>query len=460
MGDRDMAVRFFNAGVTALKDKSNPDAASHAYQLFNSCCLVDPLYGTGWYQAASNNGDLNWLLGAVGCYRRALLCEQPHDEKMRTLSNLSWRLHQLGYIDEALTVAREAVATDPGYSYAWVNLSVAEGAFGNQKEALAAARKALEIEPDNTVVHFALAFACLFSRELKEGFKWFEARFQERLKNYITYPYPKWHGEEGKTVYLVADQGMGDTFSFARFIEHAAKRAKFIHAGIQPELMRAFNEAFVHLPNVNFVPIGTGFPSADCWTTIVSLPFALGLSDYEIRHAKHPKFPVYGMDNSWKVPDVKLHIGVAWSGSPQNDIDKWRAVPIDRFLDLYKVPGIQLYGLQCDNRKEDIMKVGASALIRDISPWIRDVVDTISVLQHLDMVISLESFLPHVAGAMGKEVWIPYSFHSHDYRIGHDGDDILWYKKHRIFKQDRDMRWEPPFEKMVAALKEKVDKLE
>lgn len=458
MGDRSTSVKFFNTAIDALNDKSNPNHANHSYQLFNSACLVDPTYGKAWYQSALNNGDMNWLHSSVSCYRRALRSDLDHDERVKTLSNLSWRLHQLGEIEEALQVAKDAVKLDPSFAYAWVNLSCAEGAFGHRLASVSAARKAVEISPDDVTCQFALSFALLFNRELQEGFKYFEARFPARLKQYETYPYPKWLGEEGKTIYLVADQGLGDTFSFSRFIEHTAKRAKYIHAGIQPELMRAFTEAFCHLPNVNFVPIGTGFPPADSWTTFVSLPFALGLTDKEIRDAPNPRMPVYGIDDSWKVPDQKLHIGVAWSGSPMNDIDQWRSINIVRFLDLYKVEGIQLYGLQTDQHKDDIGKVGAPALIRDLSPWIRDVVDTVSILQHLDMVISLESFLPHLCGTIGKEVWIPYSHHSHDYRIGHDGKDILWYKTHRLFHQGRDYRWDPTFLDIADALRDRLKK--
>ena len=456
MGDRAAAIKMYNMGVPALNDKSNANAANHAFQLFLSACIADPTYGTAQYQHGQNCGDVNCLHAAIGHYRRALRCEQEKEERVRTLSNISWRLHQIGYMDEALKYANEAIELDATNSYAWVNLSIAEGMFGNKVAAEAAVRKALEIAPNDTTVQFAAAFALLFNRKLQEGFGYYEARFPARLPQYNTYPYPRWQGETDKTVYLVSDQGMGDTLSFSRFIDKASERAKFIHAGIQPELMRAFNEAFCHIQNINFVPIGTGFPPADCWTTIMSLPFALKLTDKEIRDAPHPKFPVYGIDHSWKVPDQKMHIGIAWTGNPQNDIHKWRAIPLERFLDLYRVPGIQLYGLQCDSAKDDIQKIGAHALIRDVSPWIRDVVDAISVIEHLDLIISAETFLPHLAGAMNKEVWIPYANHAHDFRIGHDGSDILWYKNHRLFHQDKDLSWERVFDQIEHALRERL----
>ena len=461
MGNRSQAVDFFNSAVKALEHKDDHNFLNHAYHLFVSACMVDPTYGHAFYQAANNAGDMNWRQAAIGCYRRALAVELDKEDRIKTLSNMSWRLHEIGEVEESLERAKQAVELGPEYPYGYVNLACAYGALSMADECLEASYKALELAPDDITVKFELAFACLFARKLKDGFKYFEYRFPARLRHYEKYPYPKWRGEDDKTVYLVADQGMGDTLSFARFIPHAAKKAKFIHAGVQPELLRVFNEAFIGIDNVNFIPIGTGFPAADCWSTFVSLPLALDLSDEEIRAAPHPRYPVYGMaDTSWKVPDQKLHIGIAWAGSPHNDIDQWRTIPLERFLELYKVPGIQLYGLQCDNRKEDIVKIGATALIRDLSPWIRDAVDTISVLQHLDLVISLESFLPHLAGAVGKEVWIPYSYHAHDYRLGHDGSDILWYTKHRLFHQGKDKDWVQVFNKVALALRERIAEMD
>jgi len=455
MGDRRTAVAFFNKAVEALSSPDHAQKYNHSFNLFSSACLADPTLGQSWYQQANNCGDLTWLNAAIACYRRALRCDLDKEMRGHALCNLSWRLHQVGELEEALSVAQQAVDFAPHLINGWINLSVAHGSIGNQVASVAAIEKALAMEPDNNPAQFAAGFAYLFAGEYAEGFKYFEARFANRLPQYNDYPYPKWFGEKDKTVYLVSDQGLGDTLSFSRFLPAMSKRCKFIHAGVHPELMRAFNEAFLDLKNVNFVPIGTGFPQADAWTTFVSLPFALGLTNEEIKSAPHPKFPIYSIDTSWKVPDTKLHIGVTWGGSPQNDIDKWRSFPVKHFLDLYKVEGIQLYSLQTDSHKDELAANGCYSLIRDLSPWVRDVVDTFSLLQHLDLVITCESALAHIAGALGKEVWIPYSDHAHDYRLGHNGP-ILWYTNHQLFLQGRERSWEACFKNIEIALQRKM----
>ena len=208
------------------------------------------------------------------------------------------------------------------------------------------------------------------------------------------------------------------------------------------------------------MPSPSNFPGdADAWSTFVSLPFALGLTDDEIKRAPSIDMPRPPMSNQWKVPDRKFHIGIAWAGSPLNDIDKHRNIPIHHFMELYKVPGIQLYSLQCDAKKFDLNLWGFAPLIRDLSGYIRDVADSVSILDQLDLVITVESALGHIASMAGREHWCPYSYLGRDYRASVSGADgtRLWTPRARFFQQSDDMRWEPVFERIVEALKEKVD---
>jgi hypothetical protein len=228
---------------------------------------------------------------------------------------------------------------------------------------------------------------------------------------------------------------------------------------VQSELRRVFEHAFRHLSNINFMPSPSNFPGdADAWSTFVSLPFALGLSDDEIKSAPNIDMPRPPLSNAWKVPDRKFHIGIAWAGSPLNDIDKHRNIPIHHFMELYKVPGVQLYSLQMDAKKSDLNLWGFAPLIRDLSGYARDVADTVSILQSLDLVISVESALGHICSMSAQECWVPYSHLGRDYRIGaNESAERLWTPKARFFQQSDDMRWEPVFERIVEALREKVN---
>ena len=464
MGDRAVAVQFYNQALSAFNDKDNPDRLKLAYGLFSSACMIDPTWHESFYQAGNNNSDIAATLGthilpsAIACWRRALECEPEPKQRAPILANMGWRLQNLGRFDEGLACLEEAVRLDPNLALAWMTLSCTHQALANREEMVRAAKIAYALRPDDPLCEMQLAFALLFDRQLVEGFRYFEIRFKYKLKSYLQFPYPKWAGEPDKTVYLVADQGLGDTLSFARFVPAACARAKYVHALIQPELLRLFQNAFVgKCANLNLIPQPAPFPPADTWTTFVSLPSALGLSAEEIRSAPDIDIPNFFVPKNWRVPDRKLHVGIAWAGSPLNDIDRFRNIPLQHFAELYRVPGVQLYSLQVGDKARELSESGYSPIIYDLTPNIRDVADTMALLQHLDLVITCESALGHICAAAGRECWLPYSRQGTDYRLGCMGEDRLWTPRHRIFKQGMDCKWEPVFAEIVEALRERID---
>lgn len=457
MGDRDTSIRFYNQGVEAINDKSNATNATTAYQLFASSCLVDPTYQLPWFTYGNNNFELEKHHAAIAAYRRSLNCEQTPQERAKALCNLGWNLFVLGHVHAAHKALLASIDSDPSYPASWINLSNVMGILDQPIHSLDAAKQGYKLDPNDVQNEVVLSFAYLFNREFAAGFKHFECRFKWKLHSFLQYPYPKWAGEPGKTVFLVADQGLGDTISFARFVRAAAQRAKYMHLYIQPELFRLFTHAFLDLGNVNLLPFGSPFPAADAWTTFVSLPFALQLDDDEIRNAPTINVPRLSLPTSWMVPDCKLHIGIAWAGSALNNINKHRSIPLEHFLSLYRVPGIQLYSLQVGEHAEDANQMGAVALIKNLVPYVRDVTDTLSLLRDLDLVITCESALGHICSLIGKECIVPYSFLGRDYRIGHRGDDRLWTPNHTIIRQDQDQRWEPVFDSIAEVLRERID---
>lgn len=458
MGNRQHAEQLYQQGLDAL-NTTYPDKHTHAYKCFAAACFADPMWFHAWYQCGNNNVDLKLREAGIACYYRALQCEAPNGDRARAMSNLAWQLEEAGDIDQAFDYAKQAVTLDPFLSHAHLNLSIIYRDLDDAKASLHHAEEAMRLDPADIQAEIATAFACLFDRQFARGLKHFERRFEWRLHHFMNYPYPRWDGSGGKTVLLVADQGLGDTLSYARFVRELCARSKFVHMVIQSELSRLFMHAFGAIPNLNIMPgLNQPFPAADGWTTFVSLPHALGLSDEEIVSAPHIDFPVYGLPTTWKVPDRRLHIGIAWRGSPLNDIDRHRNIPLDRFMDLYDVPGIQLYSLQVGEFAREVADQGAFALIRDLTPYVRDVVDTVSLLQELDMVITTESALGHICALVGKECWIPYSFGGRDYRLGLRGESPIWTPKHRVFRQEKGETWQPAFEKIKDALRERLSK--
>ena len=465
MGDRQTAEMLFNNGVSSANDRSKPEYLQHAFQMFTSTAYADPTFGTAWYQCGNNGSDLHHLHAAVACWRRALECEMPDTgpqadsgaARAKVLTNIGWRLESLGQTKEALAASLKATTLDPNLSFAWLNLSIIQGRLGQTAESVVSARLAYELSPTDPTVEMGLSFALLFNRNLAEGFKHFESRFAYKLVNFLKYPYDRWEGAPDKTLFLVSDQGLGDTLSMARFLRLACARSRYVHACVHPELLKLLQYALIDIPNLNLLPQPCNFPAADVWTTFVSLPFALGLTDDEIRNTPHIKFDAPRTNaKQWKVPDRKLHIGIAWRGSQLNEINEHRSIPVTQFLDLYKVPGVQLYSLQVDGNKQHLHDLGCAPVIKDLSGYIRDVSDTLSIMKDLDLVVTIESAVGHIATLAGIETWVPYSYQGRDWRVGVDGSDQIW-SKYRVFPQGPDMVWQPTFDRIVEALREKAD---
>lgn len=456
---REQAYNLLAKGEEVAADKSLPTNLDHGYQLMASACYADPSWTHAFYANGCAASDLMRPHAAVALFRRALEGDVDPAELPKLLTNLAWELMKIGGQLEAIDLLHRAIELDPKLGLPWMHLGLCYTTLGSMKTAVECARKCLDLaQPGDPTAEFQMAFALLFDGQYAEGLKYFESRFAARLPNFTLYPYPKWKGEGGKTLFLVADQGLGDTLSFSRFVEQTAHRCRFVHMCVQSELRRVFEHAFRRIPNLNFLPSPSNFPGdADAWSTFVSLPFALGLSDEEIKAAPNIDIPRFPMASPWLVPDRKLHIGIAWAGSPMNDIDKHRNIPIHHFLELYRVPGIQLYALQCDARKSDLNLWGCAPVIRDLSGYIREVADTFSILENLDLVVTVESALGHICSMADKECWVGYSWLGRDYRAGPFGDAHLWTSKSRFFQQTDDMRWEPVFERIVEALGEKMD---
>lgn len=456
MGNREHAVALYNQGVQTLQDKAYDTHLQHAYKCFASACYADPTWWNAFYQAGNNNADQRLAVSAIACYRRALECEMDPKDRAKVLANLCWQLQDMGRTLEAIKCGEEAIALDNTASNAWLNMSICWRDVDDNRKSVEYAERCYMLDRTLTP-EINLAFAYLFDRQLAKGLRHFEKRFEWRLKHFLNFPYPQWQGERDKTVFLIADQGLGDTLSYARFVHLVAKRSKFVHLMCQHELLRLFQHAFIDIKNINIIPGLSGqYPPADAWTTFVSLPHALGLDDATIKETPQIQSPVYSLPTSWKVSDRKLHIGIAWGGSPLNDIDRHRNIPFTEFYELYRVPGVQLYSLQVDQHKNQMIESGAAPVVADLSPYISDVVATVSLLQQLDLIISVESALPHICAMAGKECWIPYSYSGRDYRIGLTGEDMIWTPKHRIFRQKEARQWRPVFDQIVDALQRRL----
>jgi len=449
MTPRDQAVQFYNSAVSVQESDKQM-----SYKMLISAADADPSLPNSWWGISNANADMNLRESAVACYRRYL--ELTPDDG-RAWTNLGHVLYHLGKIDEAEACCLRAIKLDDALANAWMNLSITQSVQCRIEESLRSAQKAFELD-QNPITEMALGFAYLHARKFDLGLKHFEAKIPYKIPQYLSFPWPRWQGEDisDKTLYVVSDQGLGDTLCYLRFIPAAAKRCAKIVMHMQSELMRMAALMLMDCANVEIIPLNAPLPVADIWVGITSLPVALGLSSDEIEHAPQLPITIESSLAPWKARGRKLHIGICWAGSPGNDVDRWRSTGIENFLELCRVPGVQLYSLQIGPHSQDVHATGSAAVVKDLAPWVRDVYDSAAIVQNLDLIISIESFLPHLCATLHRECWIVYARNGGDYRIGRKGSRTIWHPTARVFYQDERAAWGPVFDEVVYALRERV----
>ena len=460
---RQYAVQLYNRALEVLR--SDPVMA---YRCAASAVEADGSFAEGWLLLGGVLADMKSYRAACSAYKSGLQCPELTDPmRMRLTVNLGHRLMQAGEMAEAENVTDDAirmhgrlgtkaVGGDEGGAFALTNRSMIYTHRDMTGAAVVDARRGHDMVQD-PMTAMGRAFAHLFHGDYAVGLEWFEARFPYKLPGYLTLPYPRWDGTAPcKTLIVMCEQGLGDTISFARFIPEAARLADRVIFQVQPEIAGFLEHVFPE--NVTVIPQSHVLPQADAWCPVFSLPVAMRLKTDEIKN--WPGLPV----EDFALGDVALqgfdagrfNIAIAYGGAPANEIDVHRSIPPAEFLPLRDVPGVSLWSVQVGPRVKELHEAGMAALVRDVSPWIRDVRDTAAVLNQMDLVVTCESFVGHLAGALGVDCWVLCSHLGRDWRTGISGDRPLWYEKTRLFRQGPDLRWGPVVARAVTALKERM----
>jgi len=423
-----------------------------AVRFLLSATVLDPTYAEAWYNLGVIEGEVGALEASCFLYRKALACDPEH---IRALVNLSFRSHWCGRTEEAEAAALRAIEVDFLDYHAWVNLSVIQSVQGRLQESLDSAKRANGIR-DNHETKLCLAFAYLYLGDFATGLKYHESRFENQVQNLERLPWPRWAGEDvsEKTVLIISEQGIGDTLSFMRFVPLVAKRARKVELTVHENLLRLVSAAMLVYPNVTVRTITQVYPEADFWTSFMSLPFPLQLSNEEIRGAEDIFWPPFTCPVDYIRKEATLNVGICWAGNPDCAIEKFRRIPLLEFEPLASVPGVQLYSLQIGESYNDIHNSGFSTFISDLKPMIHDVADTFGILKKLDLVITAETSIGHMCGALGIPCWVLCSRVGGDFRIGRNppSSAVGWYPNHRYFQQTNVAGWTGVMESVREAL--------
>ena len=421
-----------------------------ASKALQKAIALNPKSIEGYNQLAVAYKQLGEFEAAISCYQRALKLK-PNQPK--TLNNLGNTYLRLGDWDSALPHLQQAIALKPDYGIAYHNL----GKLFLEKVQLEEARKcfnqALNLNPHHGEAHFGLAFIELLQGNFPQGWQEYEWRKQLPGFSPLALPKPLWDGSslQGKTIFLYGEQGLGDTIQFIRYAALLQDSGARVMLGCNPSLARLF----ASIPAIEQVIVpGDVLPHFDCHASVMSLPYLWGTTLDNIPNNVpylSPPSPHLPISPSPHLPALK--VGIVWAGNPDNERDRQRSCPFSHFLKLLEVEGVAFYSLQKGKAGEDFRKSTEELElpIIDLSEEIEDFGDTAAIISQLDLVITVDTAVAHLAGAMGKPVWVLLSYLP-DWRWLLEREDSPWYPTMRLFRQSKLNDWEGVTEDVVRAL--------
>lgn len=421
------AVRLLHESMEAHKRND----LQHSYQLLLGAVAEDPNLTGAW----NNMGVLlhtwkRWAPAAVAFYRAHVLAP----DMPAPLMNYAWNLHLAGRSAEALPLIIKVTEREGADALCWTNRSQIHLALDQVAEAHKAAAKAVEIGPTEAMPHLALGLALLRIGDYATGLREYEARFPYVLQDTLKYPYPMWRGEDitNKRLFIVGEQGLGDSVQFMRFIPWVAKLAAKIIVHTHAPCLQLFKDS---LPaNVEVHPIPRELPAADVYCPMMSLPVAM---DYAAKDFKRSFYPY---QNNYPSPfdfpaDGVRRIGLCWAGDPRHDNDTWRSTTLTDLLPLGEIPNTQLYSFQIGARRADLDTVGANGLVKDLSPFINTVSDSMALMAHMDCVVSVDTAAVHIAGSIGVKTYMLTPRRGLDWRWQEGEGKTIWYPSVEMMRQ-------------------------
>ena len=310
---------------------------------------------------------------------------------------------------------------------------------GELREAIAYHRRAVALAPDNLEVHRALALALLAAGDFEEGWREYDWRQRRR------YPQPAWDGGPlaGRSILVYQEDGLGDTLQFARYVPLVAASGGRVILECAAPLARLLQR----LAGVERVVVaGDPLPAFDTHAALMSLPACVGTTRDTIPRA----VPYLAADprlvESWRARLGRadaLSVGLVWRGNPCHPNDSNRSMRRADLAPLGRVPGVHLYGLQ-------VGPAGAS-VDGNLGPQLNNFDDTAAVVSVLDLVITVDTSVAHLAGALGRPVWVLLSS-PHDWRWHLEHETSPWYPSMRLYRQERPGDWGPVVERVAVEL--------
>jgi tetratricopeptide (TPR) repeat protein len=432
-----------------LRERRDVDGALGAY---DRLLQLDP----GNFIALNNAGLMlrtaRRTEEAEAYFARALALK-PGDPTIR-FNQLASRRDDTG-LEEAIECCRRSLEREPDSSEILTNLAVTLHFAGYFDEALACVERAVDLEPDNHQAHFNLAAILLLRGDYARGWREYEHRWPVAEVHKPQFRQPQWDGEDiaGKTILLHSEQGFGDTIQCLRYLPAVTARAGRVLLRTERALVRLA----ASIPsNPVIVPPNAALPPFDLWCPLLSLPRIFGTLPHTVPADIPYLHPRAALAERWqrRLADLRgLKVGLAWGGNEKHANDFRRSIPFGMLAPILATAGVSFVSLQVGPRSADLATLPADT-VADLAAELRDFAETAGAIANLDLVICVDTAVAHVAGAIGKPVWMMLPL-CPDWRwLLPAGDTSPWYPTMRLYRQRKLGDWPDVVARVAADLGE------
>ncbi len=458
--DRAIALRahdaeshFGRALVLAELQQREPALAA-----YDQAIALRPGHAESHYNRGNVLRELKRLDEALASYDQALAIRPQY---ARALVNRGVTLYQQNHLEAALASYDQALRIRPGYADAHVNRGISLFELGQLDAAVASYDQALALQPDYPEAQINKSLVLLLQGDFRQGWELYESRWRvpASLPYRPAFSQPRWNGSEplaGKTLLLFGEQGFGDFLQFSRYANLLAARGAQVLLQVPVSLAALLKD----LPGISRIVVkGDPLPPFDWYCPLLSLPQAFHTdlqtipSGERYLRADARKVEVWrGKLDDRSGDRTRLRVGLAWSGNPAHENDRHRSILLSALLQHLPVHH-QYVSLQKEVRPADALVLERHSHILHFGGQLQDFSDTAALCELMDVVISVDTSVAHLSGALGKRTWVMLPLVP-DWRWLLGRDDSPWYPSVRLYRQTRRNDWRAVFSRLWTDLKQ------
>ncbi|MEX0271461.1 tetratricopeptide repeat protein [Leptolyngbyaceae cyanobacterium UHCC 1019] len=390
---------------------------------------------------------------AIALYQQSLAIDPSN---IAALHGIGSALQLQGKSNFSVHFYQQALDLQPDHLDSLIGLSKVLLDQGNLAEALSVINRVLALSPNHAIARYNRALMLIQQGNFQEGFAEYEWRFKTGEFPPCPFKQPVWDGKPlaGRTLLLHAEQGLGDTLQFIRYAAIATQSGGRVIFTCHRPLIRLLST----LPGIEeLIPMGLPLPAFDVYAPLLSLPTILGTTletvpqsvPYIDLPAANWQLPIAATSSNKSSPAFK--VGIVWAGGNLYKQNYRRSLSLKQFEPIVNVPNIAFYSLQKGIPQIEIAELGWESRLHDLNSHLTDMADTATAIAQLDLVITVDTSVAHLAGALGKPVWLLLS-HVADWRWLSDRNDTPWYPTMRLFRQHQPGDWHTLMQKVAGEL--------